>query len=267
MHSNSAYHIGKKHQVCQDYTLHGSRGNAPYVILSDGCSGSPHTDIGARIISNLVRKQLKQDGHIYDYDDHLNIILDAYIHTSKLDISPACLDATLLILAVDAEYKECKVVCYGDGVIVKIRKDGTIEVIEIQYTSGAPFYLNYHADDIRKKLYLEKFGNERIITKYILAPDGQKIINKVNTYDDYSYREIFSIKDYVAAAVMSDGMMDFSSPQCHIDCWQVLNNLLPFKNYAGLFVERRLNRFLKEFNAAGCVNNDDVSMASVYFGE
>src|SRR5437868_4207156 len=49
MNSDCAFQIGAAHTVCQDYAVAHS-GVPAYAILADGCSSSPDTDIGARLL-------------------------------------------------------------------------------------------------------------------------------------------------------------------------------------------------------------------------
>ncbi|HYO91642.1 MAG TPA: hypothetical protein VEQ40_08400, partial [Pyrinomonadaceae bacterium] len=69
MNADSAFLIGATHAVCQDYAVAGNgtpderaavsnlQAN-PYVILSDGCSSSPDTDIGARLLVKAAEQVL-----------------------------------------------------------------------------------------------------------------------------------------------------------------------------------------------------------------
>ena len=49
--------IGSSHQVCEDYIISGTE-PFPYIILSDGCSSSKDTDIGARILAQCAKNYL-----------------------------------------------------------------------------------------------------------------------------------------------------------------------------------------------------------------
>ena len=65
MNADSVFNIGATHAVCQDYviarsgeTTFGSPNAGPYIILSDGCSSSPDTDMGARLLVKAMDQTL-----------------------------------------------------------------------------------------------------------------------------------------------------------------------------------------------------------------
>jgi hypothetical protein len=43
--------------------------------------------------------------------------------------------------------------------------------------------------------------------------------------------------------------------------------MMAFKTYGGEFASRRLIKLKQEFEKEEVINNDDVSMAAVYFGD
>jgi hypothetical protein len=56
---DSHYTIGKLHLCCEDYGCHG-RTPLPHVILADGCSAAPDSDVGARLLVLNARRLLPQ---------------------------------------------------------------------------------------------------------------------------------------------------------------------------------------------------------------
>ena len=68
MKADAYFEIGATHLVCQDYALAFANNEYAYAIVSDGCTSSPNTDIGARLISVIAKdaiNYLYQRGH-YD---------------------------------------------------------------------------------------------------------------------------------------------------------------------------------------------------------
>ena len=57
MISDSYFEIGNTHMVCQDYALNGSSpdNRLHYSIVSDGCSSSKHSEIGAQILCHVAQ--------------------------------------------------------------------------------------------------------------------------------------------------------------------------------------------------------------------
>ena len=64
MKLDSAFQIGKTHDVCEDFALTGTfedeKNTARYVIVSDGCSSSQNTDLGSRLLSFSIANELKK---------------------------------------------------------------------------------------------------------------------------------------------------------------------------------------------------------------
>ena len=58
---DSYYTIGKVHLYCQDYVFQGWK-PVPHVILADGCSASPNSDVGARLLVLNARRELERSG-------------------------------------------------------------------------------------------------------------------------------------------------------------------------------------------------------------
>lgn len=54
MNADVAFAKGKIHLVCQDYAAAEVTESGVTVLVSDGCSGSPHTDFGARILTQCA---------------------------------------------------------------------------------------------------------------------------------------------------------------------------------------------------------------------
>ena len=78
MNANSAINIGATHSLCEDYVIAQSEGH--YVILSDCCSSSPDTDIGARLLvkaaENILTKQAV-DGVEQLHKEAARLVLEA----------------------------------------------------------------------------------------------------------------------------------------------------------------------------------------------
>lgn len=269
MNSDSSFYIGKTHHVCQDYSGQGVRQDGtPFVVISDGCSSSPDTDFGSRI---LVKScfNLLNSSPFFDEED---ILEDAAIHACNLKLHKYALDATLLLVQA-FEYRY-HMVCIGDGVLAKILPSGEIEVTEITYDSGAPYYLSYQLYSDRNAGYKNTFGLKRSIKKYTISKGIQKDISTSVDEDGTCYIETGNSKDYVAIAVMSDGMLSFqqveqtetSKVNVSVESYKVIEELLSFKNYNGTFVQRRLQKFRKDCEAKGWFHLDDVSIGAIYLG-
>lgn len=272
LNSDSAFYIGKTHQVCQDYSSHGiSKTGMPFAIISDGCSSSPDTDFGSRF---LVKSCVNLFTNISGYYKSDHVLVEAEERSHDMGLPANAIDATLLtVQKLDAEVYSIS--CAGDGVIAKIKKDGQIDITQIEYTSGAPFYLSYQLSPERTELFKEKFGLKRVIKNYSII-DG-KVVN-LQTEEDEDGSIYFSeekIRDYSVLAIMSDGILSFmemvktdtSKVSTPILPEKVIKEVLAFKNYNGVFVQRRLQRFRKYCEERNWFSTDDVSLGAIYLGE
>ncbi len=251
MNSDCHFWIGNTHDICQDYAAAGRRESAagafPFAVISDGCSSSPKTDWGARILVDAAEKWLERYAIVSPMETlAFDIMLPARERAKALGLPIPALDATLLIATPEL------VRCFGDGTIAMLRKDGSMDVTSIAYPSGAPLYLNYLHDPFRLKGYVEEFGVKRIVESAMVSPDGieqvDHVVQELNNpkASDFGI-EIYVPKDTIAVAVMSDGVSSFmedassdtSKTEREVPVIDVLSRLLSFKGFNGVFVKRR----------------------------
>ena len=245
MNANSVIRIGSTHSVCQDYVI--ARNDGPYVILSDGCSSSPDTDVGSRL---LVRgaETIMNEG----FDDveqlHKEAARLALDWAALLGLPVQSVDATLLTAHISGD--ELIIACSGDGVFVLESWDGSLDVQRISSPTGYPFYPCYDHQPER-------------LAELRLKSDSSIQVFKLKA------------RDYKYAAVASDGLDSFFRRQQsangkrteNVPLHDVLHELWSFKNSHGAFVERRLNRFTKDTQANGWQHADDLSIGVIYLGE
>jgi hypothetical protein len=276
MNSDCHFWIGSTHDVCQDYAAAGAResaaGEFPFAVVSDGCSSSPKTDWGARILVDAAEKWLAKYAIVSPMETlAYDIMLPAREKAKAIGLPNHALDATLLIATHEL------VRCFGDGVVAMLRKDGSMDVTSIVYPSGAPLYLNYLHDAERLKGYIEEFGAKRIVASAMVSPDGiEQVDHLVQELRDLKASdfgiEIYVPRDTVAVAVMSDGISSYmedassetSKTEREVPVIDVITRLLSFKGYNGVFVNRRAKRFIKDCREWKWQNTDDVSIGVVH---
>src|SRR5262249_18890024 len=133
--TDAIINIGSTHSICQDYAL--AKDN--YVILSDGCSSSPDTDIGARLLVKALDQRLNDAAGIESlHKESARITLD---RANMLGLPAESVDATLLSIHVSGE--DLIIACSGDGVILLESQTGVLDVYSISSPSGYPFYPSY----------------------------------------------------------------------------------------------------------------------------
>ena len=274
MHSDFALETGDSHKICEDY---GRANNAapgfPFTIVCDGCSDerSPDVDFGARLLTKSVENFILVHVGVKNADIVNPAIAQAAAQAKGLGLNPQCLDCTLMIARVvkDGDKPVVQVDCWGDGSIIAIRKDGTMEVFEITYPAGYPFYPNYLTDASRM-VNFAKVG-EKVIHAFTIAPDGKTtaLPDEVSQIPDT--HRTFDIAAYNYVAVTSDGIESFSAdgkagrtPQPAIEMAKGLGG---FKNSSGQFVQRRFNAFMKDARSKNISHHDDITVGAIYLGE
>jgi len=251
---------GSSHQICEDYIISGYD-PFPYIILSDGCSSSKNTEMGARILCYLSKQYLKyrkEDLHNLKYRQIGNwIIHNSEMVARQLGLSINCLDATLIIaFHIDGQIY---VYMYGDGAIIK-KKGDDITINKIDFNKNAPYYLSYQIDDYRNNLYHE-MGNDLTIT--ISGSDGESC--EVYAYD-YPAFFTFNARDFDTLFITSDGIFSFivesATERRVVPEGDVLPDFMNFKNVKGEFLKRRLNKALKNLNRRDINHYDDLSVGA-----
>jgi hypothetical protein len=276
MNVDSAFQIGKSHRVCQDYAESGLHtmyqppgARAAYAIVSDGCSSSPQTDFGARILTRIYSKHPDWMYRKYEFFEDHAAHLERY--TKGLQLDATSMDATLVAGAVFGD--TYRVYVAGDGVVARVYAD-RISVTVVSYPSNAPLYLNYHLDENRKKAYRAKFGTKRNCLSYDILSNGEVNFESVyeeETEDESVWYQEGSTAGLQALCLMSDGVESFyrmvlqgaTKVQDFIPLKEVLPKLLGFKGYQGEFVQRRMQRFSKDCHNLEWEHSDDLSLAVI----
>jgi predicted GIY-YIG superfamily endonuclease len=295
MNQDSAFSIGRTHQVCQDYAMHGSIQDTNFVIVCDGCSSSPHTDFGSRILAISAEKEIKRLAEFKKELWHFNeeyCILSARPIIKNLDLPEESLDSTAMIaVSSDIGNYAC---CYGDGVIAIGMKNGDIILVAPEYTDGYPYYMNYSNDISHRNFNIDEKKDIRKIAVSALFADGfyKKLTDDVDlsftVMDENAIADIqisagiqrtfitvLEPQNVKFMAVISDGIKSFyetvmtgtSKTNTPIDYHIVAHELFDFKNFTGQFVQRRLNKFLRESEKKNWYNGDDISMGVIYLGK
>lgn len=267
MEADAFYTIGNSHIFCQDYARAGRVNDSYFAMVSDGCSGSLHSDLGARLLVTGAIQQLKLYGNIFE--PKLAAILAAS-SSHLLELNLTALDATLLCAV--ASNGNIKITVSGDGVIAARRKDGKIESWEIDFV-GAPAYISYLLDQDRLNHYLEMgFGKRKVIHSIGGRVKEVCYFPQVSIAQDFICTIELKQDEYDAVLLLSDGASSFYKKEndllpLAVPLFYVLEQLMAFKNTKGEFIIRRCNRFLLRFcPSVGWQHNDDLAVAGIYCG-
>jgi len=235
-------------------------------MLSDGCSSSPDTDIGARLLVKAAEKLFTEQVADTVAELHEKAARLALDWAGLIGVPAQAVDATLLTAHVSGE--SLIVACSGDGVVLLESQTGALDLFVISSPSGYPYYPSYAHQPERLSELISNGRTTKEIKHY-----GRS--HKVTTSD--SLTEVFKVKacDYKFAAVASDGINSFFHTQqstngkrvedvCLLD---VIHEFWSFKNFNGAFVERRLKRFTKDTHANGWQHADDLSIGVIHLGD
>lgn len=207
------------------------------LVLSDGCSSSPDTDLGARLLVRAggdVTRALA-------WADAIGLTVDA-------------LDATCLIADADADGVSVSVA--GDGVIAARRHDGTIDVWRVECPSNAPGYPVLALDPDRLAAWCDRFGDAR----QVHGPDGVADVPGID-----AIKRHFSWAEYSLVALFSDGIsaldrrVDTDTGRAFepVPVDEAVAAFLSIPHPRGAFVERRARRL---FDRTGWRPRDDFSI-------
>jgi hypothetical protein len=271
MNADSAINIGATHSLCQDYVV--AQSDGAYVILSDGCSSSPDTDIGARLVVKAAEKIFTEQGSDDVERLHHQAARLALGWAGSIGISAQSVDATLLTAHVSGE--SLIVACSGDGVIVLESREGVLDVYVVSSPSGYPFYPCYAYQPERLSELISNGRTTKEINHFRRSPaDKRFVLLDVTTSDSATEVFDFHASDYKYAAIASDGIDSFFHTQQsatgkrveNVSVLDVLTEFWSFKNSHGAFVERRLKRFTKDVQANGWQHADDLSIGVINLG-
>lgn len=276
MFVDSFFKIGTTHAVCQDYARTGKRAfrggpkEEVYAIISDGCSSAHDSDFGARLLTMAaepcVYKPLDADGFGH------SVIGKAQSFAGAMGLPIQALNATLMVAHVERNNIVVRV--FGDGVIASRTKGGQTTITQIEFSDGAPYYLQYEIVP-DKQGYIDQFGGSYTITQQTIGIEG--------TIEGYGQtkmetipciKSVYDLDKVEFVAIMSDGATQFTKPmnsgtvkkQERIDLSVVVKEFLDFKptdnpNFTGTFVQRRCRRVFRDHPE--WQNSDDFSMAVI----
>ena len=280
MNTDSFFTKGDTHKVCQDYAISGEIGDCVYAIVCDGCSSSAKVDIGARLLAEIFVKSISfidvrnvengWENRVYD-DIRQWVAFRVGQAKDLIGLEQSAFDATLLAAVYVKSQGKVLIFQWGDGVVTKGFYNGMTETGEkiglriakdwIVYDQNAPNYFSYTVWPERGKLYRECFPEQKAqlhIHRGVPNEEGSYI-----SYDRGLRMTVESASDLRWIHLSSDGIDSFQdSNENRID---VADEFTSFKNLEGEFVQRRMNRLLKEIKKQGASHYDDLGVAAIAF--
>jgi hypothetical protein len=278
--------MGLDHEYCQDYATSGNIRGFKYAIVCDGCSqsheSSREVDLGAAMLSKFAylfvkdfaeRTSMNSEVEKLEKIESLDVndVMRHIFYESKMGdfkkrygFHDHAFDATL-ILAISYNGK-AKVFVFGDGGFCVEREISGVNIKDVynfNYSSGAPFYLNYHTDEHRKQGYGFVFGEYPYTFEKVELVNGVKNEDCVReVINNYCYKSFF-IDDFITISIFSDGVSSFEECGHRLDFISVVNELTNFKQFKGNFVYRRIRAAKKQYGKCFTNHSDDISLASI----
>lgn len=250
MYVDAHYVIGSGHITCQDYALAEHHGRGAFAVVSDGCSSSPDTDIGSRLLARAAAAQLRHDA--FALEDCLALSGRA---VDAVGLESAALDATLVVARVDPETIDVRI--FGDGVVAATTEDGVLESLVVAYENGAPDYPSYRACMSRHHEYLRDLSSPRVLsgdlTGYATERDHVQLL--------------LPRAHYTAVAILSDGATAVADASGGlVEVGEVLQTMALGSGQCrrGAFAARRLRRWVRrDCPRLGWTPRDDIAAAVI----
>lgn len=261
------YTIGRLHRFCQDYLCQGLE-PVPHLILADGCSAAPDSDLGARLLALNARCALPRFIGAVNEKERLaqhwrlgrRIVRRAARQARELGLDEGVLDATLLIAWCDGA--TVYIHLYGDGCIAVQRADGDVATIRVEYAKNTPYYLSYLLDSHRWFLYQEATDNPATaqMIHYQSHAYGTTRRERFDTPTVFS----FDLAAFPIVAVATDGLDSFMDTETgqRQDLLTIAQGMLDFRNLNGAFVQRRLREMLIDYAQRRIFCCDDIGLGA-----
>lgn len=261
MSADAAFRIGAAHlsegTPCQDYALAEPAAPLPFALVSDGCSSSGRSDLGARLLVLAARRRLSI-GEAGRDDLRAAVLDDAARMAAHYALAPGDLDATLgAVLALpDGGIRG---LLFGDGFLAA-RTAAGLEVTAVDWRGNLPGYPLYLRQPDRLAAFLAQSQGCRLrrwrLGHHLEELDGEDR----SPADGLLGVQIDWPPGTDVAAVMTDGAAQVSG----LPWSEAIAELTAIRSArAGAFAARRLNRAVAHWARQGQAPQDDLALAAL----
>lgn len=282
MHSDSAMLTGSEHyrvaECGEDYALHGERGDLAWGIVSDGCSDAGRSDVGARLwalaADAAIRRGEPQMMEAIFHGENVAQAMHGVTPALPPGVEVADMPATVCCVVAD-EHRAAGMLC-GDGALLAIYANGSVEMVSHNFTRNMPFYPWYLSSEVFIESFISRsaeMGQSMEVVRQVWDSNGYMVeegcigipIDRDHRFMGASYtfplRDAAGAKNLRALLAVTDGI--FSRPDRNVAAEDTIRELCGFKSWSGSFIRRRLGalgaRWVKESTAA----RDDLSAAGI----
>lgn len=252
--SDYIFSIGKEHKVCEDYVIVDNE-KIPMIIVSDGCSSSDFSDIGARLLSFNAKRFIQEHflSLISNKEYVKEIFQQTFLYNKAISLNEKSLDCTLLFAFIYKE--ELHYFVIGDG-IVNYKKNNQVFTQNFSFKDEKVFYGNYFNNVSRLDFYYQ--NNLSLKIENISSEN-----NVVFETKDYIYYNSLNINELDYFFLSTDGLLSCSSDT--VSSKKIFFEFLDFKNLKGEFIQRRYKNWVKKINKEGINHADDIGIAGFSF--
>lgn len=268
MIADSFFAIGSTHRVCQDYATHWHRDHLALAIVCDGCSDSPKTDVGARLLaetfSACVRsrtpapKNFLKDSLTLFGANMRNIV-------RLLGMDTSWFDATLLAAIANEETQTLSLFVWGDGHLRIEHTNGKITTLDVDFheNRNAPYYPSYNMFRPNGRNDYEKaYGKLKPNRVWNSEVEPPPFWNEEFPQFELPMLGIRSINLY------SDGASSFlTATGTEIPSEEITNQLQDYKVIGEGVLGRRARKCQKVWRREGTQHTDDIGIATLIFPE
>lgn len=246
MHADAWAHAARHGQ---DY----ARAGGDWGLISDGCSSSPDTDCGARLLVLAAAAE-----GVLDLDG----VVTRAAHLAAGLLPPEALDATLLAVQRRSD-GQVEATAWGDGLVFGVRRDGVIEAWEIDH-GGVPAYPAYRLNPGRLARW--RVEGRGVQVRHWVGEVATALALDAGHFPVFSM--IFAPSDWRLLGVASDGLVAFRGPEGPVPLPAVLAHVTDIRAPQGRFIERSSGFFLRRTcPRLGWVATDDYSVAALWLGD
>lgn len=270
--SDAHFRTGASHlragTTCQDYAKAGvALLGLPFGVVSDGCSTSGHTDVGARIWALSCAATL-QYVTVQNHDFIGRVVGRAEQTMDRLGLQSSDMDATLLTVQARSDGGGRGII-FGDGALIA-KYDEFTEVMIVDWVGSMPGYPSYLLDNGRRAAFInasEALAADAdrapcIVTQRLISPDGyevESVTHQLSAAEGLEGVNFDCSTSLTFLAVASDGVQQVSG----LSPVDVALQMASIPNTAGAFAQRRLNRMLATMAKTSNVPEDDISFAAL----
>lgn len=263
------FHIGQQHlrsgMPCQDYAVSGLTPDGAYAIVSDGCSGGGRTEVGAQILAIASALALRERAGKSQREASDEAYWSMRAAREVLALNQNDMLATLVIARAGSHEGGSCVDFIGDGAAAFGYRDGSVDMIRVEWRNNTPLYLAYRDDD--NEGFIKAHGG-----RYAFACDIERVhfgaegerrdVPRMNVPINIALElglQAMPAGHVSFVAAFTDGVSQVDG----MDWTDVIRELLAFKSLHGDFAKRRMHGFLRKAAAVGRGPLDDIGYAVI----